>query len=113
MSLLPSLSKSPISAMVQPDTLPSPAVCTTWVPFNNQMARLPLPSRQTRSDLPSPLKSPIPAMVHEVETVATVPFDATCVPFMNQIATVPLLVLRQRMSRLTSPLKSPVPTTDH
>src|SRR5258707_15279021 len=36
----------------------------------------------------------------------------SCVPFMNQIATVPL-ELRQRTSVLPSPSKSPVPTIDH
>src|SRR5258707_10488823 len=36
----------------------------------------------------------------------------TLVPFMNQIATLPLLASRHRMSLLPSPLKSPVPTTD-
>src|SRR5260370_34546363 len=35
----------------------------------------------------------------------------TLVPFMNQIATLPL-VSRHRTSLLPSPLKSPVPTTD-
>src|SRR5258705_10786018 len=37
---------------------------------------------------------------------------ATCAPFMNQIATLPL-VSCQRMSLLPSPLKSPGPTIDH
>src|SRR5262245_14520908 len=36
---------------------------------------------------------------------------ATCAPFMNQIATLPL-VSCQRMSLLPSPLKSPVSMTD-
>src|SRR5258708_13263703 len=36
----------------------------------------------------------------------------TLVPFMNQIATLPLVVSRHRISLLPSPLKSPVPTTD-
>src|SRR5258708_17256791 len=36
----------------------------------------------------------------------------TLVPFMNQIATLPLVVSRHRISLLPSPLKSPVPTID-
>src|SRR5215813_13829809 len=36
----------------------------------------------------------------------------TLVPFMNQIATLPLVVSRHRTSLLPSPLKSPVPTID-
>src|SRR5215471_6153619 len=35
----------------------------------------------------------------------------TLVPFMNQIATLPLVVSRHRMSDLPSPLKSPDPAT--
>src|SRR5260370_15103596 len=36
----------------------------------------------------------------------------TVVPFISQIAILPLVVSRQRMSHLPSPLKSPVPTMD-
>src|SRR5215470_15133967 len=47
------------------------------------------------------------------QTVDTFPTPAgvTCVPFMNQIATLPL-VSCQRKSLLPSPLKSPVSTID-
>src|SRR5258708_20899753 len=49
------------------------------------------------------------------QTMGTFPTPAdcaTCVPFMNQIATLPL-VSCQRRSLLPSPLKSPVSTIDH
>src|ERR1700722_5110115 len=42
----------------------------------------------------------------------TLAADATCVPFMNQIAISPL-VSRHRISLLPLPSKSPVPTTAH
>src|SRR5258708_17180295 len=86
----------------------------TLVPFMNQIAMLPLVvSRHRTSLLPSPLKSPDPKFL---KLVATFPTPAalgfkTVVPFISQIATLPLLS-RQRMSHLPSPLKSPVPTMD-
>jgi len=44
------------------DMLPSPALDATDVPFRNQIAVLPLVSRHSRSDLPSPLKSRCPTI---------------------------------------------------
>ena len=38
--------------------------------------------------------------------------DTKPLPFISQIAILPLVVSRQRMSHLPSPLKSPVPTMD-
>src|SRR5258708_5485977 len=97
-------------------TFPTPAALgfKTLVPFMNQIATLPLlVSRHRTSLLPSPLKSPDPAIL---KLVATFPTPAalgfkTVVPFISQIAMLPLLS-RQRMSHLPSPLKSPVPTMD-
>src|SRR5437899_782754 len=48
-------------------------------------------------------------MVQSGPTVATPGAPTTCSPFMNHIATVPLLVSRQRMSLMTSALKSDGP----
>ncbi len=47
-------------------------------------------------------------MAHEVGRLATAAPDATVPPFMNQIDTSPVLLLRHRMSLLPSPSKSPV-----
>src|SRR5258708_32555880 len=96
---------------------PTPAALgfVTLVPFMNQIATLPLVvSRHRTSLLPSPLKSPDPAIL---KLVATFPTPAvlgfkTVVPFISQIATLPL-VSRHTTSLLPSPLKSPVPTIDH
>src|SRR5258707_34993 len=97
-------------------TFPTPAALgfKTLVPFMNQIATLPpVVSRHRTSLLPSPLKSPAPAIL---KLVATFPTPAvlgfkTVVPFISQIAMLPP-VSRQRMSLLPSPLKSPVPTMD-
>src|SRR5260370_21539159 len=84
----------------------------TLVPFMNQIAMLPLVvSRHRTSLLPSPLKSPDPKIL---KLVATFPTPAalgfkTVVPFISQIATLPLLSCH-RTSLLPSPLTSPVPT---
>src|SRR5258708_11497390 len=98
-------------------TFPTPAALgfKTLGPFMNQIATLPpVVSRHRTSLLPSPLKSPDPAIL---KLVATFPTPAvlgfkTVVPFISQIAMLPL-VSRQRMSLLPSPLKSPEPTIDH
>src|SRR5215831_5124311 len=80
----------------------------------NQIATLPLVvSCHRTSLLPSPLKSPDPAIL---KLVGTFPTPAalgfkTVVPFISQIAMLPP-VSRQRTSLLLSPLKSPVPTID-
>src|SRR5260221_14650707 len=89
---------------------PTPAALgfKTLAPFMNQIATLPLVvSRHRTSLLPSPLKSPDPAIL---KLVATFPPPAvsgfkTVVPFISQIATLPL-VSRQAMSLLASALKS-------
>src|SRR3981081_1741744 len=47
----------------------------------------------------------IDCTVHVVGMLPSVPVDETAVPFMNQIAVLPL-VSRQRMSDIPSPLKS-------
>src|SRR5258708_39037402 len=97
-------------------TFPTPAALgfKILVLFMNQIATLPpLVSRHRTSLLPSPLKSPDPAIL---KLVVTFPTPAalgfkTVVPFISQIAMLPLLS-RHRTSLLPSPLKSPVPTMD-
>src|SRR6266849_4221522 len=110
-SLLPSPLKSPVPTIDQVvGTFPIPAVLgfKTVVPFISQIARLPLVvSRQRMSHLPSPLKSPVPTIDQVVGTFPTpaVLGFKTVVPFISQIATLPL-VSRQAMSLLPSALKS-------
>ena len=63
------------------------------------------------SDLPSPLKSPVPSTCQlgpGLEPTAPPPIGF--VPFISQIAAWPLSFCH-RMSALPSPLKSPVPST--
>src|SRR5215468_7392160 len=116
-SLLPSPLKSPVPTIDQVvGTFPTPAVLgfKTVVPFISQIAILPLVvSRQRMSHLPSPLKSPVPTMDQFVGTVPTPAVAAfkTVVPFISQIATLPLVSCHTR-SLLPSPLKSPIPTMD-
>src|SRR5260370_609986 len=50
-------------------------------------------------------------MMGTFPTLAALGFK-TVVPFMNQIATLPLVVSRRRTSLLPSPLTPPVPTID-
>jgi hypothetical protein len=57
------------------------------------------------------LKSPVATTDQTVGTKPSDVDDRTWVPFISQIATLPL-VSRQRMSAKPSPLKSPVPTID-
>src|ERR1700691_1017777 len=66
------------------------------------------------SAMPSPLKSPTPTTVQLVATVPTPELLGLrmVVPFISQIATAPVVVLRASMSAMPSPLKSPVPTID-
>src|SRR5215468_3809079 len=97
-------------------TVPTPAalVFKTLVPLMNQMATLPLVvSRHRTSLLPSPLKSPDPAIFKLVVTFPTPAVSGfkTVVPLISQIAMLPLLS-RHRTSLLPSPLKSPTPTMD-
>ena len=60
------------------------------------------------SDLPSPSKSPIPAICQSLVTEPGEPELLMVSPFINQMATSPL-VWRHSMSALPSPLKSPTP----
>jgi hypothetical protein len=57
--------------------------------FMNQSPTLLLPSRHRMSLLPSPLKSPVPAIDQPLGPAPT-PAAVTCAPFMNQIPTLPL-----------------------
>src|SRR5262249_26278526 len=113
-SLLPSLLKSPVSAIVQPGADPGEPPPVTDAPFRNQInACAVLLWNQTMSLLPSPLKSPVPTTLQGLPTVPIDPPPLTDVPFAasSQITVLPVIVLYQRMSVLPSPLKSPVPTT--
>src|SRR5262245_31740604 len=119
-SLLPSPSKSPVSARVQADgTTPRPPVLRTVDPFISQMPVLPAVSRHTMSALPSPLKSPVPMTDQMVGRVGMLTVEDTetaggvGVPPMNQMAFCPVVVLRHRMSFLPSPLKSAMPAMVH
>src|SRR5205807_856922 len=80
----------------------------TVVPFMSQIAFSPVALLRHRiSDLPSPSKSPTPAMLQlRSATVATAVALETVTPFMSQIMFSPVAVLRQRMSDLRSLLKS-------
>src|SRR5208282_2277442 len=117
MSVSPSPLKSPVPTIVQvlDDTVPTYEVVgfKIEVPFISQIATSPDVSCQSRSALPSPLKSPVPTIDQAVDTVATyvaVGFKIVA-PFISQIATSPD-VSCQRMSALPSPLKSRCPTID-
>src|SRR5690349_8802918 len=81
-------------------------------PFMSQTVFAPVvPLRHRMSDLPSPSRSPTPAMLQlRSDTVAnTAPFESTVAPFMCQIALSPVALLCHRMSDLPSPSKSPTP----
>src|SRR5205807_2196144 len=86
-------------------TLPTSALDATVVPFISQIATLPELSRQRMSPLPSPLKSPVPTILHEAGTIPTKQLDWTVRPFISQLARLPE-ESRQRMSLLLSLLKS-------
>ncbi len=75
------------------------------MPFMNQIAVLPLVSRQRRSALPSALKSRCPAIDQVVGTAPIEPVDRMVGPFISQIAVLPL-VSRQAISLMLSPLLS-------
>src|SRR5215467_2397315 len=72
-------------------TLPRPAADLICRPFMNQIAVLPLLSRQRMSLLPSPLKSPVSAIDHAVGAAPMPPDNAICAAFINHIATLPLV----------------------
>src|SRR5262249_54605269 len=128
MSDLPSALKSPVAGICQSSGgivpgEPPPSTC--MLPF---MKKEPSVSHTTSgpgvhwlavrvqrnrmSDLPSPLKSPTPAICHcNGSTAPGVPSSTVCVwPFRSQILTEPVTLLNQRMSPKPSLLKSPVPT---
>src|SRR5271166_3645483 len=88
------------------------AVPDTLVPFMNHTDKVPLEvSYQSRSPLPSLLRSAAPASVNEVGTLLITVACVTEVPFISHIEIVPL-VSRHRRSALPSPLKSCWPTID-
>src|ERR1700742_3487251 len=63
--------------------------------------------RQKRSALPSPSKSPMPAIFQFVSATEVISeFVVIVAPFMKYIAFAPVLPLRQTRSPLRSPLKS-------
>src|ERR1700722_2311521 len=76
----------------------------------------PLLLRHKISDLPSPLKSPIPATFHELSGATALPAKVTpCEevisdPLMVQSTSVPFW-LRHKKSEVPSPLKSPKAAT--
>ena len=75
------------------------------MPFISQIEALPSVLRHRMSALPSPLKSPTPAIVQLVGTTPSPPPLACVRPFISQIEALPS-VLRHRMSLLPSALKS-------
>src|SRR5258706_187604 len=83
-------------------TTPILADEATDAPFMNQIAVLPLLSRQRMSCLPSPLKSAVPTSDQLVGTTPILADEEIDVPFKNQIAVLPF-ASRQRMSCLPSP----------
>src|SRR5450631_2024860 len=114
MSPMPSPLKSPVPATDQEvETFPMPIDEDTVGPFMNQIATLPLLSRQRMSVLPSPSKSPVPTIAQLALGAAPRPADCSSVaPFISHTATLLPLASYQRMSAKPSPLKSPVPATD-
>src|SRR5947209_5959505 len=86
------------------------AVAVTDVPFIVQICGVPLAFWNTRSDLPSPLKSPVPIAFQAIPGLDNVVADVTVEPFMVQICGVPSMFWN-RMSALPSRLKSPEPMT--
>src|SRR5260370_29976166 len=84
--------------------LPSPPACKIDNPLSNQLVVLPLPTRQRRSYLPSPLKSRCPT-TDQPGTVPNPPACRICPPFMSHAAVFPLVSF-QRMSLLPSPFRS-------
>src|SRR5262249_45259717 len=82
----------------------------TDVPLTHHSSNCPvLVLYQRMSLLPSPLKSPVSAIVQGLTTEPGEPPPIIDPPFISQITTCPLVVLYQRMSLIPSPLKSPVP----
>src|SRR5215218_10144212 len=111
MSALLSRLKSATAATVKPEIAPKDAAAVGVAPFISHIAVLPAVSRQSRSPLPSPLKSPVPTIDQFEGTLPTDPDPTMVVPLMNQMTVLPD-VSRQRRSALRSPSKSRVPTID-
>src|SRR5258705_4036268 len=92
--------------------LNEPAVLTdrTLVPSISQIEGVPLLCCHRMSDLPSPLKSPVPLISQLGPGLngPTAPTNVAWVPSISQTAGVPSWPCH-RMSDLPSPLKSPVP----
>src|SRR4051794_38000126 len=86
------------------------------VPFMNQMEVTPVTSlRHTRSERPSPLKSPSASTFQfrsEIPSIDPDPLMALG-PLMIHIRFSPVPLLRQTMSLYVSPLKSPTAATCH
>src|SRR5262249_34035953 len=79
----------------------------TAVLFNSHVSTCPVALLYQRmSLLPSPLKSPVSAIVQGLGAEPGEPPPITDVPFQSQITTCPLLPLSQRISIIPSPLKS-------
>jgi hypothetical protein len=79
--------KSPVPTTDQVGSIvPRPTPEDTVVPFMNQIARSPLVSCQSRSAMPSPLKSRWPTTDQAVGSVPNPPDDKTVPPFIRQIA---------------------------
>src|SRR6266849_6454809 len=99
---------------VTDQTLPGPALMAALLnivtPFMSQIAFSPVvPLCHRMSDLPSPSKSPTPAILQLMSSPPTGELTESVVPFMNQIAFSPVAPLCHRMSDLPSPSKSPTP----
>src|SRR5207253_9437786 len=90
---------------------PMRAAVEVVAPFMSQIVFPPVaPLRHRMSDLPSPSKSPTPAMLQlRSVTVANIAALEIAVPLMSQIVFSPVERLRHRMSDFPSPLKSPSP----
>ncbi len=123
MSDLLSPLKSPMPATLQElsgvAALPPKVTCceaVTCEPFIVQSMSDPSVLRHKMSDLPSPLKSPMPATLQELSGVAALPPKLSACeeviwePFMVQSTSVPFW-LRHKRSVWPSPLKSPTPAT--
>src|SRR5262249_12992693 len=108
MSLLPSLLKSPVSAIVQgPATVPARPPPITEVPLSSHTTASPFVVLSHRmSLLPSPLKSPVPTIVHGLAAVPGSPPPVVLqllvcpvpVHWTSQMTTAQVPVLYQRMS---------------
>src|SRR4051812_29865330 len=84
------------------------------LPFMNQIDVSPVAGLcQTRSGLPSPLKSPTATIFHAVDTLGRRAALAYVLPFMNQMDRSPFSRFCQTRSGFPSLLKSPTAAIDH